>query len=63
MLLAVGEVGDDPRRGQPFALPGLVARDTILRDAFAVRRPEELRETSARPGGFVAPRLWDAAVV
>eukprot|EP00959_Pyramimonas_sp_CCMP1952_P004643 97279-Pyramimonas_sp.AAC.1 len=62
MFLAVGEVGDNPRSGQPFAFPGLVERGAILGDAFAVRRPEKLRQTSARPGGFFAPRLWDAAV-
>eukprot|EP00959_Pyramimonas_sp_CCMP1952_P100919 2111051-Pyramimonas_sp.AAC.1 len=62
MLLAVGEVGDDSRRGQPFTPPALVERDAILRDAFAARRPEEINQKSARPGGFITPRLWDAAV-
>eukprot|EP00959_Pyramimonas_sp_CCMP1952_P152116 3182637-Pyramimonas_sp.AAC.1 len=62
MLLAVGEVGDDSRSGQPLTLPALVGRDAILRDALAVHRPEEISQTSVRPGGFITPRLWDAAV-
>eukprot|EP00959_Pyramimonas_sp_CCMP1952_P345072 7226828-Pyramimonas_sp.AAC.1 len=62
MLLAVGEVGDDSRRGNPLTLPALVGRDAVLRDALAVHRPEKISQTSVRPGGLITTLLWDAAV-
>eukprot|EP00959_Pyramimonas_sp_CCMP1952_P048166 1005530-Pyramimonas_sp.AAC.1 len=62
MPLAVGEVGDDSRRGEPVTLPALVGRNAILRDAIAVHRLEEISQKSVRPGGSITPRLWDAAV-